>query len=68
MNLRFSSAKSHPWMDGKAVSQWHGGHIQSVCTWSFERYASRQKSADKPSPKSYLLEATYLLKEKNISS
>lgn len=67
MNLRFSS-NSHPWMDGKAVSQWHGGHIQSTCGRSFERYASRQKSADKLSPKSYLLEETYLLKEKNISS
>lgn len=46
-------------MGGKAVSQWHGRHIHSECRWSFDRYASRQRGAEEPSPNSYLLEATY---------
>lgn len=50
-------------MGGKAVSQWHGRHIRSECRWSFDRYASRQRGADEPSPKSYLLEATYPLRK-----
>lgn len=40
-----------------------GRHIRSECRWSFDRYASRQRGADKPSPKSYLLEATYSLRK-----
>lgn len=58
----------HPWMDGKAVSKWHEPYILNDCKWSFDRYTSRRRGADKPSLKSNLLEAIYPLKEKTIRS